>query len=97
MRHANGRTLFGDRIDDQFNDWLADHPHVVDRFIRLTRDAKNRGRRVGAKAVWERLRWEEDLGDADLNNNLTSRVARYVMSACPDLEDYFHTRELRAS
>lgn len=97
MTHQNTLTLFGDKIDMQFNDWLAEHQHVVDRFIRLTREARNRGLSVGAKAVWERLRWEEDLGDADLNNNYTSRVARHVMAACPDLKDAFRTRELRAS
>lgn len=92
---TNPRTLFGDHIDAEFYEWVTDNPDIVSAFVRFTREKANRGEKVGAKAVAERLRWESDLGP--INNSYVSRLARYVMRQYPDLAGYFQTRELRAA
>lgn len=94
-QHFNDRTLFGDTLDFAFVEWVVDHPDIVGAFVKFTREKANRGERVGAKAVAERLRWESDLGS--INNSYVSRLARYVMREYPDLAGYFNVRELRAA
>lgn len=88
-------------LDEQFKLFHAANPQVYELFRALTRRLVQAGRRkVGAKMVWERIRWEYALateGDAyKLNNNLTSRYARLVMEREPDLAGIFETRELRS-
>lgn len=88
-------------LDEQFKLFHAANPQVYELFRALTWRLVQAGRRkVGAKMVWERIRWEYALateGDAyKLNNNLTSRYARLVMEREPALAGIFETRELRS-
>lgn len=71
----------------RFREFHAAHPHVYVLFDRFTREALAAGRvRVGAKEVWERMRWEAHVVARDgestfaLNNNLTAYYARHWMS-----------------
>lgn len=92
-----GRRL---TLDEEFALWADDNERVVALFIRYALAAKRSGKKVGAKAVWERLRWElhvESTGDGPrLNNNYTALVARVAMEREPELRGFFDTRERRA-
>lgn len=87
-------------MDQQFEDFVERNPHVVEIFVRLSLRAARSGHRVGAKAVWERMRWElvveTDEASPRLNNNYTSRMARLAMARHPELDGFFDIRELRS-
>lgn len=87
----------GDTLDDRFADFLAsdDAGQIINRFVQLAREQANRGRKVSAKAIAERMRWDDE--HLSINNSLVSRLARYVMAGYPDLAGYFDVRELRAA
>jgi hypothetical protein len=75
---------------------------VANRFIRIAYGCWKRGKRIGAKAIWERLRWnqmmrydESELSeDYRLNNNYTAYMARLAMDREPKLGGFFATREI---
>jgi hypothetical protein len=91
------------RLDRHF--WLfhSENPDVYVQLVQLCRDLKARGRsKVGMKMLFEVLRWsrmlrtEDPASDFKLNNNLTSRYARLLMTNEPDLTGMFDVRELRS-
>lgn len=89
------QTLFGTKLDDDFLAFTVQHPEVISEFVRLAREARNRGDKFGAKALVEVMRWTRpDL--TPVNNSAVSRLARYVMQHHGELDGYFDTRELRA-
>ena len=84
--------------------WWAFHvanPHVYATLVMLARQAVAAGqRRLGMKALWERMRWElmitVSTSQPKLNNNWTSRYARLIQEREPDLAGLFETRRLRS-
>jgi hypothetical protein len=79
----------------------AENPQVYAALVRFALEAKRSGRRrLGMKAVFERLRWWsviETAGDEFvLNNNYTAWYARLVMAQEPELAGFFETRASRA-
>lgn len=95
------RTREGE-IKAKFHAHLRAHPEVYRAFERFAREALNAGRRrVGAKAVWERMRWEMSVGDLSgrdfkLDNNLTAYYARHFLLLNPQVPtDFFSLREVR--
>lgn len=94
------RELFDLTLDQRFADFHAKNPQVYRALLRLARQAAARGvTRLGAKALWERLRWEVAVETTEsfptLNNNYTSRYAR-LLAREPGLEGLFEVRELRS-
>ena len=90
----------GESTDAKFGKWIAANPHVLDLFINLASAMQQRGRkRIGAKAIVERIRWEHDLrseGDEfRLNNLFTSRLVRRAIAARPGLAEMFELRALK--
>lgn len=87
-------------LDRRFERFVEENPHVYREFVRFAREARRAGLRVGAKAVWERLRWELAIATTDaewkLNNSFTSRMARLAMEREPDLAGFFETREIKS-
>ena len=85
-------------IDESFMRFHAANPHVYRALRQVALHAAARGKRVGMKAVYERVRWEysvETAGDPyQLNNNYTSRYARLLMENEPQLAGFFETRRL---
>lgn len=81
----------------------ADHPQVYETLVRLAREAQAAGKtRVGIRMLWEVMRWEMFLQTTDpdgfsLNNNLTSRYVRLIVSQEPDLAELFEVRRLRST
>jgi hypothetical protein len=94
-------TLFPERptIDERFRRFHRANPEVFTLFVRFAREAKARGKqRFGAKAIWERLRWEMSLqtGEApSLNNDYTACYARLAIETYPEeFAGFFETRRL---
>lgn len=86
-------------IDERFRAFHAAHPQVLEALVALAREAKARGReRIGAKALWERARWDLwlDAGGEPyrLNNDFTSRYARLIADTHPELAGLFEFRAL---
>lgn len=81
---------------------MSERPEVYREFERFTLQAIAAGAtRVGAKAVWERMRWERMVttgGDEwKLNNNLTAYAAREFQRRHPHHAGVFETRGRRAA
>ena len=90
--------------EEGFRAWLltAEGLRISSEFIRLARALKDRGcQRYGAKAVCEYIRFNRALKEGrdgfKLNNNVTSRLARWAMQTYPDLAGFFETRTLTAN
>lgn len=85
-------------IESRFAAFDSEHPEVWRAFERFALEAVMRGRScIGAKAVWERLRWELDLGADDddapkLNNDFTALYARKWAQQYPEHKGLFRYR-----
>ena len=94
------RDLFEQTWEQRFEDWVhtPQGRQVANRFIRIAWGLHNRKQQIGAKAIWERLRWHYCIArnSADeyrLNNNFTAYMARFAMDREPRLKGYFNTRQ----
>lgn len=91
-------------LQERFEEWLATPAGqavartVRDRALRML----DRGwRHYGIAALWETARYDFDIqvgpnAGFKLNNDFRSRLARHLMAECPELEDFFEVRELKA-
>jgi len=91
----------GESIEQAFERFHRENPHVYDELVALTTQLKRAGaRRVGMGMLFEVLRWRTQLrtgGDEfKLNNNFRSYYARLIMWRRPELEGIFETRRLHA-
>lgn len=88
-------------IAERFAAFHAANPHVADALELLAAQWLAFHKRVGVKALAERLRWESGIqtsGDAyRINNSFTSLYARLLIERRPDWKDAIRTRELRAA
>lgn len=86
---------------DDFNAGLFDrkNPVVMRHFIRFAMEARNAGAiHYGAKAIWERMRWELNItkrGEYKLDNNYVAWYAREAMRRRKSLRGFFWTRGLK--
>lgn len=83
----------------EFRKHHADNPEIYEYFKRFAFEKINAGaRKLGAKSVWERIRWEtanaiDKKGrEYRLNNNFTAAYARKFMRDFPQHEGIFETR-----
>jgi len=91
--------LFGETHQQQFDSWVhtTQGGHAMNRFIRLAIGVQSRGKKVGAKAIVERLRWSYEVSKAygeeyAINNNYTAYMARFAMERSPGLRGFFNVR-----
>jgi len=81
----------------RFEHFHLRNPEVYETLVHYAREAKAHGRKVGIRAVWERMRWslevEHDPGDYKMNDHYTRYYARMIMSRETDLRGFFETRE----
>ena len=95
-------ALWGATIEDAFNRYHADNPHVYAELLRMAYRAKAAGyERWSVKAMVEILRWERAIltGNPDgfrCNDHHSSFYAR-LLSREPGLEGMFQTRKLRSA
>lgn len=95
-------TLFDSTLQQKFEQYHKDNPHVLPALIRLTDQAVAKGhRRLGIKLLFEILRWESMIstkGDEyKINNNYAPYYVRLIEDLRPDLVGVFAKRQLRAS
>ena len=89
-------------IEERFDAFHAANPQVADALEHYAEQWLAAGhRRVGVKALVERLRWESGVqthGDAyRINNSLVSHYARLLIARRPEWADAIETRTLRAA
>lgn len=89
-------------IQERFEAFERANPWVLTSLIRLADSYRRRGaRRIGIKHLIEVLRWEfhkaTEGDEFKLNNSFTSRYARAIRQARPDIGELIETRELKAA
>ena len=88
------------KLDEKFEQYHKENPKVFTLFRIYARQAKAAGQhKFGAKAIFERVRWEMSITTKDpegykLNNNYTSRYARLLVEKYPVFEGFFFFRKL---
>lgn len=93
--------LFDAGIRERFEAFDRENPAVYSRLRELALLARHRNVKVGARLLWERLRWEVLVevprrdGDWKLNDHWIAWYARALMEREPELAGYFETRTLR--
>lgn len=83
---------------DAFFDSFKENPEVWRLFERYTLEAIEAGRKVGAKAVMERVRWESEIErgkDFKVSNNWTAYYARIFAIKHPAYRRYFDFKQVR--
>lgn len=95
--------LFSRTSESRFLEFHRKNPKVYALLVEYARRAKQRGYRTyGIGALWEIVRWDKHtlftVGSDQwrMNNNFRSRYARLIMQQEPDLEGFFHLRELHS-
>lgn len=87
-------------IQQKFDEFHRNNPHVYDALVRLARQAQRRGHsKIGIELLFAIVRWEHMMTTTDqsgfkLNDHYTSRYARLIMEREPDLRGIFRTRKL---
>lgn len=103
--------LFDKGRDEKFAAWVhtSAGADVANKFIRYAWALHKRGiRKYGAKGIVERLRWHytimrlrpgESIQERDdlrkINNNYTSRLARFAETRAPELKGLFEKRAIK--
>lgn len=89
-------------IQDFCEKFLADHPEFYPEFVRRARALKQRGfKKFSADAILHGMRYDRAMqtNSTDtykVNNNLSSRLSRFVEKREEDLRGFFEQRELKA-
>lgn len=89
-------------LSRSFERFHAANPHVYEALKTVALWCHQRGKRMGMKAIYERVRWEYSVHTVTddpyrLNNNYTAFYARKLMDECPELAGFFETRRQRAA
>ena len=88
-----------EEMREQVETFHRRHPEVWDLFTKYTLQMIAKGfKHYSAKAIFERIRWEKDLGgdgktQFKLNNNYTAFYARRFGRAYPQHEGFFRNRK----
>ena len=97
---AEQEDLFLKSMDREFQAFHAQNPHVLTAFMAMAYEALEARERVGAKCIWENLRWKYNVKTKDprfvLNNSMTSRYARLAVQRDPMLKEVFEFRRLKS-
>jgi len=86
------------QIREQVRTYHRNNPEVWELFKSFTLELIYSGRKhYSANAIFERIRWEKDLGNGSeaafkLNNNYRAFYARRFMASYPQYEGFFRTR-----
>lgn len=96
------KSLFPKTIEERFREFHSRNPQVYALFREFARRAMDSGRRIGAKAIMERVRWEVYMKSRDgegfkINNSYTSRYVRLLIDEYPEFKGFFEMRDLRAA
>ncbi|MFJ7528023.1 hypothetical protein ACIQ1S_24220 [Streptomyces griseus] len=84
-------------ITQRFRDFDTEHPWIYLRLERLVARRLAAGAtRIGMKALFEALRWQQPGGVKGLNNNYTALYARRLISDHPEWASAIETRRRRS-
>lgn len=96
------RTLGFTDTRTRFQHWLdfhRDNPHVYELFERFAVEAFSKGKKVGARNIWEKIRWElaieTNSEDWKLNDHFVPYESRLAMLRNPQLAGFFERRDAR--
>ena len=82
--------------DRRFSDWLRQNPRTFEQFCRFALEAIRARRKIGAKAIAERVRWEctmaRDAEGFSVNNTFVAPMARLFEERFPEHRGYFEHR-----
>ena len=90
--------LFSDlnpRIVLEFFEYHKENPEIYELFKKFAHEARQRWNHFGAKAIFERIRWETDLKGGwnfKLNNNFPSAYARLLIFEDNSFTYFFELR-----
>lgn len=88
-------------IEERFSRFHEQNPHVYQALRTVALWCMANDKRMGIKAIYERVRWEFNLRtDGEpyrLNNSYTSLYSRLLMELEPKLDGFFETRRRRAA
>lgn len=89
-------------IQEAFERFDRENPHVYTELVMLARRYKRRGnRKCGIGMLFEVLRWRSGMrtggDDFKLNNNYRSRYVRKMMREYPEFDGWFEIRELQSA
>ena len=87
-------------LEEKFDVYDKENPHIYLLFVKFTKEAKGSGRcSYSSNAIFERIRWFVDVetsGDTfKINNNYRPYYARKMMQDYPEFSGFFRTRELQ--
>jgi len=87
------------RFASEAEKFINQQPEVWDLFVGFTLEAIASGRKhFGAKAIWERLRWETDIvagyDDYKMNNNYHAYFAIRFEKQFPKYKGFFRHRKV---
>ena len=94
-------SLFDGGRESDFERYDRENPDIWEMFKKFTfqaidaQERRNAAVRVGARAVYERIRWQTMVYGNDqfkVNNNYTAAYARKFMSKYPEYAGIFQTR-----
>lgn len=83
---------------DKFIAYHRDNPGVWAEFERFSLSAAKSGRKLGAKAIAERVRWETEIERGEefkFCNSYVSYYARIFAAKYPEHRDYFEFRPIK--
>lgn len=100
VKHVE-RALFEDGLPPRtvelfLNSWRK-NKLVWEAFERFTLSAISKQKKLGAKAIMERVRWEAEIErgqEFKVNNNFTAYYARAFTMKYPEHGDYFELRHV---
>ena len=87
-----------DEMREKYLKFNKEHPEVWDMFVRFSKEIISKGyKNYSVNAVFERIRWEKDIGgdginQFKLNNNYRAFYARKFMDMFPEHKGFFRTR-----
>lgn len=82
---------------ERWQEFYALNPHIYELFERFAVEAFGKGKRVGARNIWEKIRWElaveTESEDWKLNDHACPYYARLVMLRNPTMLGFFERRD----
>lgn len=82
-------------LRERAEEWIDANPDIMEVFHSFAMQAVSKGRRIGAKAIAERVRWEFHFGTAEppkICNSFVAYIARRLVRDNPRLADLMECR-----
>jgi len=91
-------------LNERFNEYLKDNPHIFPTFVSFSLQMKRSGRnKYSHWVIVNRMRWDIDIKAIDTNsefkisNDYIALLARKAMKEYPELAGFFNIKEMKRS